>query len=128
MVGGSSAHAGASGHATTSAARMSRTRPVMSPSRLKERAQQRGAAALVEPAINLWPVMAGRLVEDARAMLDTAALRVVGAEIKASDPRQRDRRGAHRTRFEGHVEIATVELFLPERHRPLAQHQHLGMR
>ncbi len=72
-------------------------------------------------------MMAGRLVEDARAVLHPAALGVVGAEIEAADAGQGNRRGAHRAGLQRDVEVAAVELLLPERGGCGAQHQHLGV-
>ena len=50
--------------------------------------------------------MAGGLAEDARPVLHSAAFRIGGGEIKPPDPRERDRGGTHRARFQSNVEVA----------------------
>ena len=94
----------------------------------KEAAQQIAGFALADAAIDFRQVMASRLVENARTVLDAAALRIVGAEIKPADARQGDRCGAHRAGFERHVQIAAGQSLEPEPGGAVAQHQHLGMR
>jgi hypothetical protein len=51
-------------------------------------------------------VVAGRLVENARAVLDAAPLGVIGPKIDSPQARERDRRRAHRAWLERDVEIA----------------------
>src|SRR5579864_8002081 len=99
-----------------------------SPPLPEEAAQQLGPARLVDPAIDLRAVVAGRLLEEARAVLDGAALGIVGAEIEAADARERDRGGAHGAGLERDVEIALLEARPAALRRRVAQHQHLGMR
>ena len=70
------------------------------PCRGRTSRNNRAGAALGDAAIDFRAVMTARLVEDARAVLDPAAFRVVGAEIEPADARQRDRRGAHRARLQ----------------------------
>ena len=94
----------------------------------EEAAQQVAGGALGDPAIDFRAVMAGRLVENSRAVLDAAAFRVVSPEIKPADAREADRRGAHRARFKCHVQVATGEALGPEPGGAFAQYQHLGMR
>src|SRR6516162_754494 len=94
----------------------------------KKGAQQIAGAPLLDPAIDFGPVVGGRLVEQARAMLDRAAFRVVGAEIEPAQAGQGDRRGAHRARLEGNVEIALGEMLGGELRGAGTQYQHLGMR
>ena len=72
----------------------------------EEGAQQGRRRALGHTADHLGPVMRGGLVEDARPVLDPAALRVVGAEHQPADAKERDRRGAHRAGLERHPEVA----------------------
>lgn len=55
---------------------------------------------------DLRHMVAGRLVEDPRAVLDAPALRIIRPEVEPPDPRKGDRLGAHGTRFEGDIEIA----------------------
>src|SRR3984893_8210598 len=93
----------------------------------KEGAQQLAGALLLDAAVNLGPVVGGRLLEEARPVLDCPALWVVGAEIKPAKASQADRRGAHRAWFEGDVEIAIGEVLGAEPRRTSAQHQHLGV-
>src|SRR5690606_21979964 len=59
--------------------------------------QQRRRATFVQAAIGCWPVRTSRLIEDARAELDAAALQIIGAEIETAKARKGDRRRAHRT-------------------------------
>src|SRR5215469_187554 len=94
----------------------------------KERAQQRAGAALVDAAVDLRSMMAGRLSENARAVLDAPGFRVIGAKIEAADARQRNRRRAHRAGLQRYVQVAIVELLAAEGSRAGAQHEHLGMR
>ncbi len=72
-------------------------------------------------------MVAARLLEDAGPVLDAAALRVVGREIDAPQPRERDGGGAHRAGFERDVEIAIDKPRRALRRRGRAQRQHLGM-
>src|SRR5690606_19461188 len=71
----------------------------------EERRQQRARGALPDAAIDLRAVMAGGLREHPRAVLDAAALGVVGAEIEPPHPGQGDRRGAHGAGLQGDVEV-----------------------
>ena len=71
--------------------------------------------------------MAGRLVEDARAVLDTAALGIGRAPIEAPDAREGNRLGAHRTGFQRDIEIAAGQPRRAKLGRGGADHQHLGM-
>src|SRR5260221_8386738 len=88
------------------------------PPLLEEILQQRGRLALADSTINLGAVVAGRLREDARPVLDPAAFRIVGAEIDPAHPEQSDRRGAHRARLERDMEIVIGEELRPARRRP----------
>src|SRR4051812_3369091 len=72
----------------------------------EERAQQTCGLPLADARIDLGPMVAGRLVEDARAVLDAAALGIGGAIVKAPDPGEGDRLGAHRAGLQRDVEIA----------------------
>src|SRR3546814_9562928 len=60
---------------------------------------------LFRSADHLRAVVAGRLLEDARAMVDAAALGIVGAVHQPAEPGKADRRRAHRTGLKRHVEI-----------------------
>src|SRR5690242_6297388 len=71
--------------------------------------QQRGGLALVDAAIDVRPVMAGRRREEADAVLDRPALLVGGAEIEPPDAGKRHRRRTHRARLQRHIEIAVGE-------------------
>ena len=59
-----------------------------------------------DAADDLGAVVARRGVEYAGAVIDPAALRVVGAENQAADAKQADGVGAHRAGFQGDDEIA----------------------
>ena len=98
------------------------------PSIAKKGAQQTGGAPLSNPAIDFRPMMGGRLVEQARAMLDRAGFRIIGAEVQPAQAGQGDRRGTHRAWLEGDIEIALGEMRGAEPRGAGAQHQHLGMR
>ncbi len=58
---------------------------------MEEGAQQLGRFLLGDAAIDLRPVMAGRLAEDARPVLDTAALGIGRAVVKAAQAREGNR-------------------------------------
>jgi len=73
-------------------------------------------------------MVAGGLVEEPRTVLDATALGVVGTEDEPADAGERDRRRAHRTGFEGDVEIATREPGRTDAVRRGADGQHLGVR
>ena len=70
----------------------------------KARSSARGPR-LLDPAVDLRRVVAGRLAEDARPVLDAAALGIGRAEIEPADARKRDRRRAHRARLQRDVEV-----------------------
>jgi hypothetical protein len=78
---------------------------------LEKSSEQVRRLRVSDPAIHLRGVVAGRLVEEADAMLDGARLFVGGAKIKPGNPREGDRAGAHRAGFEGNVEMATDQTF-----------------
>ena len=71
--------------------------------------------------------MAGRLAEDARAVLDAAALRIGGAVVEPAEARERDGGGAHRARLQRHVEVAADQPLGAERGTGGADHQQLGV-
>ena len=75
----------------------------------EEPPQQFAGARRVDAAIDLRAVMAGRLGEEARAVLDRAALGIAGAEIEPAQARERDRGGAHGAGLERDIEIAILE-------------------
>src|SRR3546814_20869286 len=60
---------------------------------------------LFRSADHLRAVVAGRLLEDARAMVDAAALGIVGAVPQPAEPGKADRPRAHRTGLQLPVEI-----------------------
>ena len=62
----------------------------------EEGPEQRGGTAFLDASDHLWAVVAGRLLENARAMLDPTALRIVGAEIEPPQPREADGLRTHR--------------------------------
>ena len=71
--------------------------------------------------------MAGRLAEDARAVLDAAALGIGRAVVDAPDAREGDRLGAHRAGLERDVEIALDQPRRAELRGRGADRQQLGM-
>src|SRR5688572_29488996 len=73
---------------------------------LEERLQQRRALHFIQTAEHFRPMMAGRLLEDLRAVLHATALGIAGGEDDAPEPGERDRGRAHRARLQRHVEIA----------------------
>ncbi len=72
--------------------------------------------------------MCGGLVEQAGAVLDRAALRIISPEIEPAQAGQSNRRGAHRARFESDVEIAFGQARGPQLGGACPQYEHLGMR
>jgi len=101
--------------------------PVLLSAGLEKRAQQLAGALLPDTAVNFRPVMRRRLVEEARAVLDCAALWIVRPEIEPAQARQSDRRSAHRAGLEGNVEIALGKACRAQAGSARAQYQHLGM-
>jgi putative glutamine amidotransferase len=98
------------------------------PPRLEKPLQQRRRFRFGDAAIDLRPVMAGRLIEDARPVLDAAALRIVGAEEQAADAEEGDGLRAHGAGLERDIEVAGGEARAAEPGRRFAQRQQLGMR
>ena len=98
------------------------------PPNAKKRAQEIAGAALLDPAIKFGPMMGCRLVKEARAVLDRAGFRIIGAEIQPAQAGQGDRRGTHRARLEGDIKIALGEMRGAEPRSAGTQCQHLGMR
>ena len=78
-------------------------------------------------APNHRPVMAGRLLEEARTVQHRAAFGIVGREHQPGDARQAHRAGAHGTRFQRHEQRRAAQPFIGQFCRPRAQHQHFGM-
>ncbi len=85
--------------------------------RLKERAQQLTRRPLADAAIDLRAMVAGRLGEEARAMLDGAALGIAGAEIEPAQPGEGDRRRAHGAGLQRDIEIGPLQPLQPRRGR-----------
>jgi hypothetical protein len=67
------------------------------------------------------------VTEDPGAMGDAARLGVGRAVVKPSDPRGRDRGGAHRARLERNVKVAAGQPLGPEPGAGLTDRKHLGM-
>ncbi len=76
---------------------------------LEESFEKFAGADLFDAADDLGPVVAGRLGEDAGAVLDAAALGVIGTKIEPADAGEADGGGAHRARLQGDIEIAAIE-------------------
>jgi 23S rRNA pseudouridine2605 synthase len=72
-------------------------------------------------------MVARRLSEKPRAVLNRPALFILRREIEPPDACERDRRRAHGTGLQRHVEIATREALLLGGSACLADDQHLGM-
>src|SRR5918997_681355 len=94
---------------------------------LEELPQQGRRLALADAAIDLGSVVAGRLVEEAHAVLHRSALGVVGGEIDPPDAREGDRGRAHGAGLQGHVEIAVAEPLVVQNFAGAADGQHLRM-
>ena len=90
-------------------------RPALNGARRRTPAAARLPRSLLDPAVDLRRVVAGRLIEDARPVLDAAALGIRCAVIEPADARERDRRRAHGARLQRHVEIAAGEPLRAER-------------
>lgn len=73
-------------------------------------------------------MVAGGLVEDARPMLDPAALGIVGGKDQTAKMGQGDRLGAHRAGLQGHVEGAAVQPGPPQAFGGFADRQDFRMR
>ena len=93
----------------------------------KSRSSARGAR-LLDPAVDLGRVVAGRLAEDARPVLDATALGVGRAEVEPPDARERDGRRAHRAGLQRDVEVGVRQPLRSERGAGRADRQHLGVR
>ena len=81
----------------------------------------------IASASDLWPVMAGRLREEARTVQDRAALGILRREHQPADTRQADRAGAHRARLERGVKCRARQSFIAEIRSARVQYQHLGV-
>ena len=64
---------------------------------------------------DFWPVMAGRLVEEARSAEYGSAFRVRGRKDNPGNPRQGDRTGAHRAGLERHEQRRANQPFIAQR-------------
>lgn len=71
--------------------------------------------------------MAGWLLEEASAMLDTAALGIMGAEVEPPDPREGDGGCAHGAWLQRHVEIAASQPLRAENAGGFANGENFGM-
>jgi hypothetical protein len=89
----------------------------------KETLEQGRASRLLNSAKNLRPVVACRLLKYARAMIDTAALGVIGAKIHTPYACQRYCRRAHRARLKSHMEIRVHEPLLTKPPRRRLKHE-----
>ena len=72
-------------------------------------------------------MMTGGLGEDARAVLDAAALGIGRAVIEAADAGEGNGLRAHGAGLQRDIKIAARQPFRPERVGGLADHQHFGM-
>ncbi len=69
-------------------------------------AQQARRLALCNIAIDFWSVVACGLREETHPIFHATPLFIAGRKIKPFKARQRDCRGAHGTRLQGHIETA----------------------
>ena len=93
-----------------------------------EKLNQQGAGRFgADAAIDFGTMMAGRLLEEARAVLDRAHLLVRRAEIEPADAGEGNGGGAHGARLERHIEIAIGEPLAAELAGRLADRQQFGM-
>lgn len=76
--------------------------------------QHHAALGFPDTPIHLRPVVAGGLLEDARAVLHAAALGVVGSEIDPADAGEGDGLGAHGAGLQGDVKVAGGQPGLPQ--------------
>ena len=90
---------------------------------LQERARSRSVAQALDPR----PMMAGRLLEEARTVQDRAALGILCREHKPLDAREADCSGAHRAWFERDEERRPDQTLIAELGRTGPQHQRFGM-
>ncbi len=74
-----------------------------------------------------WPVMAGGLFEEARAVQHRAALGIAGREYQPRHPRHRHGAGAHGAGLQADIERRADQPFIVQRQRARPHHQHLGM-
>ena len=77
--------------------------------------------------IDVRHMMAGRLVENARTVLDAAAFPVTCPVINAPNAGEGDRGRAHRAGFQRHVEIAVDQAFAVQHRAGGANRQDFGM-
>ena len=72
-------------------------------------------------------MVAGRLVKDARPVVDAAALGVIGAEGQAANARQGYGGGAHGAGLKGHDKVAIGKTGRTKAGRGFADNQYLGV-
>src|SRR5271165_5508262 len=94
----------------------------------EKRPQHRRRLARADAAVDLRRMMAGLLAEEARTIVDGAALGVRGGVIEPAQTSERDRAGAHRARLKRHVKIAADQPFGANFRRGLADDEHFGVR
>jgi len=97
------------------------------PPRGEEVAQQGPRPALLDAAIDVRLMVAGRLLEPAGPVLDGAALGVVGAVIDPADAGEADGGGAHGAGFQGNIEIAIRQTRFAQFRRGSADGEDFGM-
>lgn len=101
--------------------------PKLASPRLEKASELRRRLLLADPTQNFRLVMAGRLRKKAWAVDDAATLRVFSTEAKSFDPRQRNGRSAHGTRFERHPQGTAIEPRLSQAGRSMTDSDHFGM-
>src|SRR6185295_6401517 len=100
---------------------------VLSP-RTEEFLQQRASGGAVAGAGDDGAMMTARLLEEARAVQDGAALGILRSEHETRHARQADSAGAHRAGFERNVQRRAQQPLIAEPGRACTQYQHFGMR
>jgi hypothetical protein len=90
--------------------------------------EQPGAFSLADAADDLRPVVAGCGFQHAGAVLDPAALGVVGAEDQPANAEEADGLGAHGAGFQGHDKVASRQPGLAAQGGGGAEGEQFGMR
>ena len=75
-------------------------------------------------------MMASRMMKDARTILHATSLWILDTKVEPSNPCQRNRLRAHRTRLQRDIEIAPFESFISKdlTSNPNRQHLRVGSR
>ena len=93
----------------------------------EEGSEQSGGFFFADGGVEVRRMMAGGLVEDAGAMLDTAALGIGGAKIEPADAEQGYGLSAHGAGLKGDVEVAAGKPGIAQVGGGGPKRQHLGV-